>query len=181
MTSNFSAEYGRFGGGLFIAATRAGTNRLHASLWEYLRNKALNARNFFPRINRISNRTSSASPRAARSSGTARSCSARTRARASGNRSSSARRCRPLRSSGPAISPHRRGKPNDPLTGQPFPGGRIPSARFDPVAVQLRDRYIPAANATGGTLCQPGAPADQRRPIFVAGGPQLQLRPIPST
>ena len=47
MTSNFSAEYGRFGGGLFIAATRSGTNRLHASLWEYLRNKALNARNFF--------------------------------------------------------------------------------------------------------------------------------------
>ena len=27
MTSNFSAEYGRFGGGLFIAATRAGTNQ----------------------------------------------------------------------------------------------------------------------------------------------------------
>jgi hypothetical protein len=47
MTSNFSAEYGRFGGGLFIAATRSGTSRLHASLWEYLRNKALNARNFF--------------------------------------------------------------------------------------------------------------------------------------
>src|SRR5690349_825460 len=47
MTSNFSAEYGRFGGGLFIAATRAGTNQLHLSLWEYLRNKALNARNFF--------------------------------------------------------------------------------------------------------------------------------------
>ena len=35
MTSNFSAEYGRFGGGLFIAATRAGTNQFHVSLWEY--------------------------------------------------------------------------------------------------------------------------------------------------
>ena len=47
MTSNFSAEYGRFGGGLFIAATRAGSNQIHGSPWEYLRNKALNARNFF--------------------------------------------------------------------------------------------------------------------------------------
>jgi hypothetical protein len=47
MTSNFSAEYRRFGGGLFIAETRSGANQFHASLWEYLRNKVLNARNFF--------------------------------------------------------------------------------------------------------------------------------------
>jgi len=47
LTSNFTAEYGRYGGGVFIAVTRAGTNQFHGSVWEYLRNKALNARNFF--------------------------------------------------------------------------------------------------------------------------------------
>ena len=47
LTSGFSAEYGRYGGGVFIAVTRAGTNQFHGSLWEYLRNKAFDARNFF--------------------------------------------------------------------------------------------------------------------------------------
>jgi hypothetical protein len=32
LTSNFSAEYGRFAGGLFIAVTRSGTNQLHGAL-----------------------------------------------------------------------------------------------------------------------------------------------------
>ena len=41
-------------------------------------------------------------------------------------------------------------QPVDPLTGQPFAGGHIPVSRFDPVAVQLRDRYMPSANASGG-------------------------------
>ena len=47
LTSGFSAEYGRYGGGVFIAITRAGTNEFHGSVWEYLRNKAFDARNFF--------------------------------------------------------------------------------------------------------------------------------------
>lgn len=34
----------------------------------------------------------------------------------------------------------------DPLTGRPFPGNRIPAARFDPVAVRIRDEWIPLPN-----------------------------------
>src|SRR5207244_9956205 len=34
LTSNFSAEYGRFGGGLFVAITRGGSNELHGSVGE---------------------------------------------------------------------------------------------------------------------------------------------------
>ncbi len=37
-------------------------------------------------------------------------------------------------------------KPRDPATGQPFPGGIIPSARFDPAALTIQERYVPAAN-----------------------------------
>ncbi|HTS60829.1 MAG TPA: TonB-dependent receptor [Candidatus Acidoferrales bacterium] len=47
ITSNFSAEYGRAGGGIINAVMRSGTNQLHASLWEFLRNTDLNAVGFF--------------------------------------------------------------------------------------------------------------------------------------
>src|SRR5215467_8263997 len=47
ITSNFSAEYGRAGGGIINAVLRSGTNQFHASLWEFLRNTDLNAVGFF--------------------------------------------------------------------------------------------------------------------------------------
>jgi hypothetical protein len=47
ITSNFSAEYGRAGGGIINAVLRSGTNQLHGSLWEFLRNTDLNAVGFF--------------------------------------------------------------------------------------------------------------------------------------
>lgn len=43
ITNNFSAEYGRSGGGVLTAATRSGTNELHGSFYEFLRNDKLNA------------------------------------------------------------------------------------------------------------------------------------------
>jgi outer membrane receptor protein involved in Fe transport len=46
-TSSYSAEYGRNAGALMNAVTRSGTNSLHGSLFEFLRNDKLNARNFF--------------------------------------------------------------------------------------------------------------------------------------
>jgi len=46
-TNNFSAEFGRNSGGLVNAVTRAGTNQFHGAAFEYLRNKAVNAANFF--------------------------------------------------------------------------------------------------------------------------------------
>ena len=46
-TSNFSAEYGRTSGPAFNVVTKNGTNQFHGSAFEYLRNDALDARNFF--------------------------------------------------------------------------------------------------------------------------------------
>ncbi len=46
-TSNFSAEYGRTSGVAFNVVTRNGTNQWHGSGFEYFRNDALDARNFF--------------------------------------------------------------------------------------------------------------------------------------
>ncbi len=43
ITSNFSAEYGRVGGGVINAALRSGTNQFHGTVYEFLRNTDLNA------------------------------------------------------------------------------------------------------------------------------------------
>jgi hypothetical protein len=45
--STFSAEYGRSSGAIANIATRSGTNGFHGELFEFLRNDALDARNFF--------------------------------------------------------------------------------------------------------------------------------------
>jgi hypothetical protein len=47
VSSNFSAEYGRTGGGFEVFTTRSGTNEWHGSLFEYFRNDKLDARGFF--------------------------------------------------------------------------------------------------------------------------------------
>src|SRR5215510_4046446 len=47
LTNTYSAEYGRASGGVFNIATRSGTNKLHGTAFEYLRNSALDAANFF--------------------------------------------------------------------------------------------------------------------------------------
>jgi hypothetical protein len=46
-TSNFSAEYGRSVGGIINTHIRSGSNSIHGSLFEYFRNKDLDARDFF--------------------------------------------------------------------------------------------------------------------------------------
>ena len=45
--STFSAEYGRNSGAIVNVATRSGTQEFHGELYEYFRNNALDARNFF--------------------------------------------------------------------------------------------------------------------------------------
>ena len=47
VASNFEAEYGRSAGGVVNVVTKSGTNARHGSFFEFFRNTALDARNFF--------------------------------------------------------------------------------------------------------------------------------------
>jgi len=45
--NGYSAEFGNSSGGVITISTRSGTNELHGSLYEFLRNDKVDARNFF--------------------------------------------------------------------------------------------------------------------------------------
>jgi hypothetical protein len=47
ITKAFSAEFGHTGGGVLLATSKHGTNEFHGSVYEYFRNRILNARSFF--------------------------------------------------------------------------------------------------------------------------------------
>jgi hypothetical protein len=47
LTSNYSADYGLSSGGTMTMVLKSGSSTLHASAWEFNRNDALDARNFF--------------------------------------------------------------------------------------------------------------------------------------
>jgi len=51
LTSNYSAEYGRTSGGQFTLLTRSGTNTLHGSLYDYVRNYTDDAVDWFTHFN----------------------------------------------------------------------------------------------------------------------------------
>ena len=47
ITSNYEADYGKTSGGVVNAITRSGTNQIHGSAYEFLRNSKLDAKNYF--------------------------------------------------------------------------------------------------------------------------------------
>jgi hypothetical protein len=52
-TNSPPAEFGRFNGGVVNLTTRTGTNEFHGTAFEFFRNEALNARNFFASTNPV--------------------------------------------------------------------------------------------------------------------------------
>ena len=139
----YSAEYGTQSGAQIVAAMRPGTNQFHGTLFEFLRNDKLDARNLFN-----TRHQGAAAPQHLRRRGE-RARSSRTRhsspSTASSFASAAARRhSRSIlrRRCAQAISPNRisaaptaRSIPIlDLSSGLPFPGNQIPASRIAPQA-----------------------------------------------
>jgi hypothetical protein len=131
--------------------TKSGTNQFHGSLYEYLRNDAFDARQFFAQ--------SKAKLRYNQFGGSAGGPVIRDKLFFFGSyQGLRIRREQLIADAFPPTAAERRGDfsggsvlPIDPISGQPFPGGIIPSNRFDPVAVKLLER-IPQPNTAVGNL-----------------------------
>ncbi len=153
ITSNFDAEYGRQPGSVLNVVTRSGSNAYHGSVFEFLRNDTVNARNFFQTTTTplhwnqfggtfggpvLRNRTFFfASYQGFREATSIfqNSVLVPTAAQRTGDFSALAASKRPV----------------DPQTGQAFPGGIIPASRLDPVAQNIIKSLVPLPNNAAGT------------------------------
>jgi len=153
LTNSFSAEYGRNAGAVFNAVTKSGTNQLHGSLWEFLRNQKLNSRSEFapstkPQL--IQNQFgASAGGRIIKDKlflfGAYEGL--RVRPAALGTNAF------PLTAAERAGDFSSAAAVKDPLTGAQFPGNQIPVSRFDPIAAKLAaPNFMPLPNGPGGLL-----------------------------
>lgn len=149
--NNFTAEYGNAAGGIVNIVTRSGTNAIRGSVFEFLRDGALNARNYFALTKDTLKRNqfggSVGGPilkdqlfyfgtyqgTRVRSEAAGRVAFVPTAAERAGDFSSLATQL------------------VDPVTRQPFPGNQIPPDRISPAAKYFLD-WIPLPNRGGREL-----------------------------
>ncbi|MEW6211284.1 MAG: carboxypeptidase regulatory-like domain-containing protein [Acidobacteriota bacterium] len=160
-TNNFKADLGG-AGGVINVITREGRDRFHGSFRHLFSHEALNARGFFDRY-KYPNRLNTFGGQIEGPFRLPGLYEGKDRTRfffdAEGNRSRfdyfSYVDVLPLKersgdfSDYPLPDPDRSDFPHqpiDPLTGQPFPGGKIPADRIAPLARIYLDRFIPLPN-----------------------------------
>lgn len=147
ITSNFSAEYGSNAGSIVNAITRSGTNSVHGSLWNFLRNDVLDARNFF---------STSRPPLRRNQYGLAAGAPVRRDKTFLFGYWEGLREREGQVQNVPTLNQAQRNGElagvRDPLNGQPFPGAVIPPSRISPITRALNDRFVPLPNAAGGRV-----------------------------
>jgi hypothetical protein len=156
-TNNYTAEYGRSGGAQVNVITRSGSNQLHGFVYEYLRNRVLDARNFF---DSDENSKYIRNQFGAGVGGPA----VKDRTFFFANFDGLRERRGLTRLGTVPLPAARQGDFSglntvivDPFTRAPFPGNRIPAARISPVALKVLDLF-PLPNqpgASGNHLAQP--------------------------
>ncbi len=156
LTSSFSAEYGHNAGGVFNVVTKSGSNEVHGAAWEFLRNNAFNARNFFAQG---ATPTLKQNQYGATGGGPIKKDKLFVFGSYEGLRidqQSLATGAFPLTAAERAGDLSGGKVATDPLTGQPFPNNQIPTSRFDPVvqALLAKPNLLPLPNASGGSLVQ---------------------------
>lgn len=154
-TTNYSSRYGEDQGGVVNIITKSGTNKYHGDAFEFVRNAAFNARNFFEaqrdQLKRnqfggtiggpihigpswLKNKTwffGGLQLTTIRNVGGGHSAVVPTPANLNGDFSALLDPNNPANPTGTQIVI------NDPLTGQPFPGNIIPTSRFDSASLNV--------------------------------------------
>ncbi|MFN7923902.1 MAG: TonB-dependent receptor [Bryobacteraceae bacterium] len=134
LTNSYSAEYGRSGGAQVNVVTRSGSNDLHGTAYEYLRNRLLDARNFFDGASR---------PKYVRNQfgGSLGGPVHRDRSFFFVNYEALRERHTLTHLAAVPTAAERVGEFTrtvlDPFTRQPFPGNRVPAARVNPLAPRV--------------------------------------------
>lgn len=160
-TTGVTAEHGR-GFSVISAVTRSGTNEFHGSVWHFLRNDALDARNFFSRtVPKL---------RFNQFGGTIGGPIARDKSFFQFTYQGQRIREDRLRTAFPATADERVGNFSgaDPITdadtGNPFPGNIVPPSQLDPVAKFMLDGWVPLPDRPNGSfVTQVSQPSDDNQ------------------
>jgi hypothetical protein len=155
--SNYSAEFGRTGGGLIQMTTRSGSNEFHGAAYEFLRNQALDTRTFFaqskaPLRYNIFGASFGGPIRRDRTFFFMNYEGARRR---DGSTIANTIVPRPAEVQGD-FSARANFRLLDPTTGQQFPGNVIPPSRIDPIGRAFAAFY-PAPNVASDPTRAPAA------------------------
>jgi hypothetical protein len=149
LAHSYNAEYGRSAGSVVNVVTKSGTNQLRGAAWEFNRDDALQARNYFAAPDQDK-------PKLKQNQFGAALGGPLVRNRLFGfGYYEGHRNTTGITQNLIVLSDAQRGGDfgsttiRDPLTGQPFPGNVIPASRIDPAARQLIDQFVPVANTAG--------------------------------
>jgi hypothetical protein len=150
ITNSYAAEYGRYPAGIVDVVTKSGSNQFHGAVFEFFRNEKLNAKRWAP-----PGTTSAKDPLDRNQYGAAFGGPIQ-KDKTFFFMSYSGLRQEETYYRNTAVVPTAREragdfslsaiKPRDPVTNAPFPGGIIPTSRFDPAALTIQDRYVPLSN-----------------------------------
>lgn len=167
-TNSYSAEYGRSNGGVIQVETRSGGDHWHGTLFEFFRNEALNARNYFapagPKPQFRRNQYGFAFGGPIRKQQTFlfadwQGARLRTGVTRISTVPSMAERAGVFRS--PVFDPATTRRKADAIVRDAFPGNVIPQSRWDPVAARLAGHYpTPTTSTTANNYRRTAAERD---------------------
>jgi outer membrane receptor protein involved in Fe transport len=148
--TNYTAEYGGHAGANVQLQLKSGSNDFHGSVFDYVRNDALDARNFF-------SRPPQPKPKLDRNQfgGVVGGPIRRNQTFFMGSYEGLRETRESAAQANVLTAEMRRGDFSgqatirDPLTGLPFPGNIIPANRLDPLAVAIVNQYQPLPNQSG--------------------------------
>lgn len=163
-TNNFSAEFGRQSGGLVNAVTKSGTNEWHGSAFEFVRNQALNATNYFSAIDPATRRRRLDGLKRNQFGGTLGGPVTIPKLYNGKDRSffffsyqgtlerrvpSEVERIVPTTAQRAGNFSAIARPLRDPSTGQPYPGNLIPASQISPISRFIVDNTLPDGGASG--------------------------------